>query len=304
MVQFKWNNNVFSVSKKNYQRIKELSESFKIKKKSDGTSSTVVITGSELQTFSFDIPIINTLNSDPRKVYELWRKQLGMSAPMLAQDALFGPNNVRLNKVSLKSDKISNAGVLLFATLTLTFEEDEKQGKNFKSKAMPYISPIKRAYFKDEPQAVENLILKVFYNEKDITDAIDVNTCIHDMYACSRADSLLLTFNDVNKVWDKWKPNKEELISIVCGVAKSGRMFIESVTPENGLMTLIASSCPPTSKKKNNKSWENIWFLQLGKEIADRHNLAFESYGVQDRLYSYVRQENEPDFDFLQKDVN
>lgn len=85
---------------------------------------------------------------------------------MLAQDALFGPNNVRLNKVSLKSDKISNAGVLLFATLTLTFEEDEKQGKNFKSKAMPYISPIKRAYFKDEPQAVENLILKVFYNEK------------------------------------------------------------------------------------------------------------------------------------------
>ena len=113
--------------------------------------------------------------------------------------------------------------------------------------------------------------------------------------------ALLLKFNDINKVWDNWKAKNEEIISIVCGVAKSGAMYIDSVVPENGLMTLRASSTPPTAKDIKNKSWENVKLLQLAKEIADRHGLGFESYGVEDRLYSYVRQDNMPDFEFLQQ---
>lgn len=281
-----------------YQRIKELSESFKIKKKSDKTSSNVVITGSELQNFTIEIP---TIGHDARKLYETWRKQLGQVGPILIQGYLFGPDNVRLQKVALKSEHISNTGIILNGTITLSFEEDNLQGKTFKSKAMPYVSPLKRDYFKEEPTAVEDLILKVLYNGTDITDAIDINSCIHNMYACSKADTLDLIFNDTNKVWDGWKPGKEEIIEVICGIAKTGKMFIDTVKPENGSMTLKASSIPPTAKKKNNKSWEDVYTLQLAKEIADRHDLGFESYGVKDYLYSYVRQENESDFEFLQK---
>ena len=121
------------------------------------------------------------------------------------------------------------------------------------------------------------------------------------MFACSQADTLTLKFNDINKVWDSWKPENEDIISVVCGVAKSGAMYIDSVVPENGLMTLRASSIPPTAKTVNNKSWENVRLLQLAKEVADRHGLGFKSYGVEDRLYSYVRQDNMPDFEFLQQ---
>ena len=75
-----------------------------------------------------------------------------------------------------------------------------------------------------------------------------------------------LKFNDINKVWDNWKPKNEDIISITCGVAKSGAMYINSVVPENGLMTLRASSIPPTAKTTNNKAWENVKLLQLAKE--------------------------------------
>lgn len=298
MIQFQWGNNIISLEKNVYQRLKELSESFKVTKKSDNTSSTVIINGSELQTFN--IPI-STYGQDAMEMYELWRSQIGQSNPMIVQGALFGPDSVMLHKVALATDEISNSGQIINGTITLTFEENEAQGKAFKSNAMPYISPITREYFEDTPQAVEDLMLKVFYGDTDITDAIDINYCEHDMYACSIADTLLLKFNDTNKVWDSWGAGKEDLISITCGIAKSGKMFIDTVKPKNGLMVLRASSIPPTAKEKHNKSWENVKTLQLAKEIADRHGLGFESYGVDDFLYSYVRQDNEPDFEFLQK---
>ena len=298
MIQFQWGNNTISLSKNVYQRLKELSESYKITKKSDNTSSSVIVTGSELQTFN--IPI-STYGQDALDMYETWRSQIGLTNPMILQGALFGPDNVMLHKVHLRAENINNSGQVLNGTITLTFEETEAQGKSFKSNAMPYISPIRREYYKDTPQAVEDLILKVFYGDTDITDAIDVNSCIHDMFACSMADTLVLKFNDTNKVWDGWDAEKEGLISVACGIAKSGQMYIDTVKPENGIMTLRASSIPPTAKEKHNKSWENVKTLQLAKEIADRHGLGFESYGVEDNLYTYVRQENEPDFEFLQK---
>ncbi len=298
MVQFQWRNNTISISKNMYQKLRELSESFKVKKKSDSTSSNVVITGSDLQNFNIEF---STVGQDAMTVYELWRKQIGLVDPILIQGSLFGPDNVRLHKVAMKSEHISNSGILLNGTLTVTFEEDNLQGKTFKSKAMPYISPIRRDYFQEGPTAVEDLVLKVLYNDKDITDAIDINSCIHNMYACSKADTLDMTFNDTNKVWDGWNAEKGDLIEVICGIAKTGKMFINTVKPQNGSMILKASSIPLNAKEKKNKSWENVYTLQLAKEIADRHGLGFESYGVTDYLYSYVRQENESDFEFLQK---
>lgn len=298
MIQFQWRNNTISISKNVYQRLKELSASFRIKKKSDGTSSSVVITGSELQSFSIPVPLVGV---DALDVYETWRSQLGQIGPMLVGGTLFGPNNVMLQKVSLSSNSVSNRGELVNSTMTLTFGEWEAQGKDFKSNAMPYISPIKRDCYKDTPEAVEDLVLKVFYGDTDITDAIDINSCIHDMFADSCSDTLEIVFNDVNKVWDGWSAEKGNIISVTCGIAKSGQMFINSVDPENGLMTLKASSIPPSAKDKHSKSWEDVKTSQLAQEIAERHGLGFESYGVDDQLYSYVRQENESDFDFLQR---
>ena len=298
MYQVKWKDRVFSITSNTIRTLTELDASYKIKKKTDGTSSTTVIEGHELQSFSlsYDVSLVTGVN--PLTEYTTMKSYLGAYGPLLLQGALYGPNNVMLEGVELDSDKISNDGKLICGKITLKFKEYDV---NKKSTAAKYISQTKRTSFQNEPKAIADRILKVFYNGVNITDDISINSCIHDMFACSTADTLTLKFNDINKVWDNWKPKNEDIISITCGVAKTGAMYIDSVVPENGLMTLRASSIPPTAKSINNKSWENVRLLQLAKEIAKRHGLGFESYGVEDKLYSYVRQENKPDFEFLQQ---
>ena len=298
MYQAKWKDRVFGISQNTLKSLQELGISYKVKKKTDNTSSTTVIDGHELQSFtlSYDVSLVAGVN--PLNEYTTMKSYLGQYGPLLLNGALYGPNNVMLEGVELDSDKISNDGRLISAKITLNFKEYNAGGK---ATAANYISKTKREYYKNEPKAIADRILKVFYNGTDITEDISINSCIHDMFACSTADTLVLKFNDINKVWDGWKPENEDIISVACGIAKSGAMFIDSVVPENGLMTLRASSIPPTAKTVSNKSWENVRLLQLAKEIAGRHGLGFESYGVEDRLYSYVRQDNKPDFEFLQQ---
>lgn len=300
MSQAKWKDRTFGISQKTLKSLQELSASYKVKKKTDNTTSTTVIQGHELQSFSLSYEVSMTAGVNPLVEYYTMKSYLGLYGPLLLQGFLYGPDNVMLEQVGIDTDCISNDGRILSATITLGFKEYNADKKS-NTAAAKYISPVKRNHYQNEPKAIADRVLKVFYNGADITEDISINTCVHDMFACSTADTLTLKFNDINKVWDSWKPENEDIISIVCGVAKSGAMYIDSVIPENGLMTLRASSIPPTAKTVNNKSWENVRLLQLAKEIANRHGLGFESYGVEDRLYSYVRQDNMPDFEFLQQ---
>lgn len=298
MYQAKWKDRVFGLGYTTFKTLQELGASYKTKKKSDNTSSTTVVEGHELQSFTLDYNVSLITGVDPWTEYTTMKSYLGMSAPLLLQGTLYGPANVMLENVELDTDSITNDGRILTGKITLEFKEDDSKKTSVASK---YISKTKRSHFENTPKAIADLVLKVFYDGVEITEDISINSCVHDMYASSMADTLVLKFNDINKVWDNWQAKNEDTISIVCGVAKSGAMFIESVVPENGLMTLRASSIPPTAKDVKNKSWENVRLLQLAKEIADRHGLGFESYGVDDKLYSYVRQDNMPDFEFLQQ---
>lgn len=142
--------------------------------------------------------------------------------------------------------------------------------------------------------------MKVIYQGVDIYPEISVNRCFHDMYAEKQSDELLLKLNDTRQLWDTWSPKKGDTIAIEDGAAKTGEMFIESVVPESGMITLRAFSMPQSVKDKRSKSWEKVKFLQLAEEIAGRHGLTLETYGITDQLYEYVEQNNLPDFAFFQ----
>lgn len=142
--------------------------------------------------------------------------------------------------------------------------------------------------------------VKVIYEGVDIYPKISVNRCYHDMYAEKQSDELLLKLNDTRELWDKWSPKQGDRIAIEDGAAKTGQMFIESVVPESGMVTLRAYSMPQSSKDKRSKSWERVKFLQLVQEISDRHGLTLETYGIVDQIYDYVEQNNLSDFAFLQ----
>ena len=304
MVQAQWSDRQFKITSNQLKMLESFGASYKIKKKSDGTSSKTIIEGHELQSFSLSYKVCQQAGVNPINEYIKMRSYLGKTAPLLVENTLFGPNSLMLERVALNAEHISPNGLILTGTITLDLKEYEVEGVKVAPKGTKYQSPIKKSKKETIKSGLADVGLKILYNGKDITDDISVSSCIHDMFASSQADTLLIKFNDAKKLWDKWKPSKEDIITVNYGIAKTGAMYIDSVVPENSLMTLRASSIPPTALNKTDKSWENVHLLQLAKEIATRHGLEFESYDVTDRIYDYVRQPNIPDLEFLQQRCN
>lgn len=143
-------------------------------------------------------------------------------------------------------------------------------------------------------------MIKVTYKGVDVTSDISINRCIHDMYAAGQADTLDIRFNDAAKLWDGWAPAVGDEIRIDYGPASTGTMFVRSCIAENGLYTIKAMSAPPSAMEVTNKAWSQVRLLQIGKEIAGRHGLAFQSYNVTDQLFPYLLQ-TKSDFAFLHR---
>lgn len=143
-------------------------------------------------------------------------------------------------------------------------------------------------------------MIQITYNGVGITESVSINRCYHDMYAVGRADTLSLRVNDARKLWDSWSPSIGDEIRVDYGTISTGAMFITSIIPRNGTLDIEAMSVPASGFEHQSKAWQKVHLSQIGAEIARRNGLSFSSYGVEDRLYSYILQ-NESDFRFLHK---
>lgn len=143
--------------------------------------------------------------------------------------------------------------------------------------------------------------MKLIYKGVDIYNAVSVNRCIYDSYGEQQPDTLRIVFNDGYDRWDGWNPQKGDKIAVSLGDCHTGEMYVINVEPRNGQMILYASSVPERHNDKSNKSWKNVHFMQICREIAERHGLSCEFHGVTDQIYEYVRQQNREDFRFLEE---
>lgn len=141
--------------------------------------------------------------------------------------------------------------------------------------------------------------MKVLYNNVDIYPDVSTNYCVHEMFAEKQSDSLVMRFNDTKGIWSKWRPAEGDEIRFQEGAADTGRMFVHSMTAENGLYTIRALSLPLSGKTKRSRSWEGVRFFQIANTIANTHGLSFKSYGCTDQVYPYLVQDGVTDFKFL-----
>lgn len=142
-------------------------------------------------------------------------------------------------------------------------------------------------------------MIKLFYENVDISDAVSIKRCYHDMYAGGISDAVHLDFFDTKNLWDKWSPQTGEEIRIGYGSISTGAMFISSIVPRNGMISIIAQSAPMSGYAPRSKAWQKVRFLQIASEIAERNNLSLSLHGVSDHIYAYIFQDNESDFSFL-----
>ena len=144
-------------------------------------------------------------------------------------------------------------------------------------------------------------MIQLTYNGVDITGSVSINRCWHDMYASEKSDTLHIRVNDAEVLWDKWAPAAGDEIRVDYGTISTGIMFVSNVVPQNGTFDIHAQSAPASGFEVQNKAWQKVKLLQIGEEIAKRNGLSFVSYGVEDKLYSYVQQIDESDFAFLSR---
>lgn len=274
-IQATWRDMTWEISPQRIASLGEISTETEVKRVSDSTSGQSKITGRELQRLSIRYFTSFEAGGNPREEYKTWESKIGLYAPLRIAGSRFGPSNFQLRSAAIDDAALDTQGRIRSGTISLEFVEYADQ--------------------------ISTGDMEIIYQGKDIYPDISVKACEHEMHAESQADSLVLRFNDTSHQWDSWSVEQESTIEVIEGAARTGKMYIYDVKPENGVYTLKAFSIPPTSKNRTSKSWEMVYFRQLCKEIADRHGLDYEEHGVTDRLYLYVVQNNEPDFVFLDK---
>lgn len=140
----------------------------------------------------------------------------------------------------------------------------------------------------------------VLYNNRDITDEAPFEKCEHDMYIQDRADTLMIAFENADGQWSKWAPQVGDTIRVTQDYDDTGVMYVNSIKAVQSLLVINAASIKGPLIRKA-KAWSQVGLLQLLKYIAGEHGLEVKTYGVQDQRYSYVRQDNEDDFSFLNR---
>lgn len=274
-IQATWLGMRWEISPNRIASIATLSTSAAVKRASDSTQGKSKITGYELEPLSLSYQTSFAAGGKPREEKEKWESLLGQYGPIRFGGRRFGAKNFQLRSVEMNDILLDVQGRIHRATIDLEFVE-----------------------YVDQTSSGD---MQIIYEGKDIYPDISVKACEHEMFAESRADSLVIRFNDTSHQWDGWSVEQESTIEVIEGAARTGKMYIYDVTPQNGVYTLKAFSIPPTSKNRTSKSWEKVYFRQLCKEIAARHGLDYEEHGVKDYLYDYVVQNNLPDFVFLEQ---
>lgn len=144
-------------------------------------------------------------------------------------------------------------------------------------------------------------MINVLYKGVDISDDVSIINCYHDMYAEQRTDTLHITFSDDEHVWDSWEVKTNDEISVEYGAIKTGKMYVYSAKPRNGLFDIVATSVPASFNDKRSKAWQKVKLKAMCEEIAGNHGLDLKTYGVDNVLYNYLIQSNEGDFAFLNR---
>lgn len=309
--QISWNMVPFGPIIGAFMPVTEFSCSAAVKIEEDDENGRTRVTGRELQTCDFTIKVSRATGGNPRLIFEMLDQLKGFSGSLIVTNGagLSLANNVLDSlQTSDWSKYLTMDGATQLATSL--FMGSSLGGVSFMLTRVEIVSEILlsdgdihtaeiRLSFLEDAGQRQSGGLKVYLNDKEITEKISVTECIYESFAGEEADNLFLKFADTKNQWAGWQPKNEDMIKITDGVINSGGMFIESLKPEGGQYCLTAYSVPKTAFNKKSRSFEKLSLPQIAKKIADDNKLSVKNYGVPETKTPYVQQRGKSDLAFL-----
>ena len=306
--QLIWNGKPFGAiqGKNTFLPVMEFTLKSSVKIEADEETGKQKVTGRELQECHVTLAAETVAGTDPRTVRDTLDAMRGKSGGIylgggvsctLSKTALdnlqtsdwrkllsnitgstsgkqVGSTQFMLTAVDMNASRISATGKIESAVLSLSFTENAAQAQTGG--------------------------LRVYVNDKDVTESIAVASCYYDMHAEGEPDSLAITFSDTQKQWDKWKPSPQgDTVRITDGAVDSGKLYIDSIKPANGKYKLQAYSTPKKAYSTKSRSFENLTLQQIAGKIARDNGLLVRFFDVPETQFKYVQQRGQSDLAFL-----
>ena len=143
--------------------------------------------------------------------------------------------------------------------------------------------------------------MEVYYQGTDITDSVQVKSCIVRDNGGGRSDSLAIEFDNASS-WHSWRAEEDNQIEITHNGYDSGIMYVNRITPENDVYTIIASSLPCKAREKGYRSFYKKSIEEIMRQCAMESNMDFSIYGIDEKIIiPYIERDNEGCAAFLDR---
>lgn len=144
--------------------------------------------------------------------------------------------------------------------------------------------------------------MKIVYNDKDIYKDVKIIECIYETRCDNQLSHLRMVFEDTNHEFDLYEIKQGEIIRVIDGQVDTKKMYINEINPSNIGYEIVAYPIRKERlKEKTKQEWKSIYLKKLANDIAKKHDLVAEYYGVDNRKYKKLQQDNEADISFIAK---
>lgn len=283
-----------------------------VKLERDEETGLTKVTGRTPQTCRFSVRAHSRTETDPRTVFELLNAMRGMSGGIyVANGAAATLSSNLLSRIQTSDWKslLTAGGAADMAKQMLIGSDmggvpflltEVTQDAELDAHGNIYSSLIALNLIEDSNES-QTGGLRVWINDKDVTDSLALESGTYEMHADGEADKLDLLFADTKNRWNKWKPGekKTDTIKVTDGPVNTGKLYIDTLKPENGKYRVTAYSTPKKMFDVKSRSFTALSLPQLAVKIAKAHGLKVKTYDVPETAAAYTRQRSESDLAFL-----
>ena len=139
MIMAYWNGMTWEVSSKQIAYLESLTTAYSIDTDTnadkEGQKPTESI-GLSLMEVAFNTTYrIETGTSDIKSVLEKWKSMIGVAAPLIIGNAIFGPDKMQMQSVSVSNVELSPKGIIRAATCAFKLKEFAEEPAGTKKKS-------------------------------------------------------------------------------------------------------------------------------------------------------------------------